>query len=165
MAQIALKGDAVNTVGDLPAVGSGAPDFTLTKSDLSDATLDSYAGMTKILNVFPSVDTSVCALSIKAFNEKAAGKDNTVVLNISADLPFAQARFCGAEGLDNAETLSSFRSSFASDYGLEMADSGLRGLCSRAVIILDADNNVIYTEQVPDIVQEPDYDAALAALA
>jgi thiol peroxidase len=165
MAQIALKGDAVNTVGDLPAVGSGAPDFTLTKSDLSDATLDSYAGMTKILNVFPSVDTSVCALSIKAFNEKAAGKDNAVVLNISADLPFAQARFCGAEGLDNAETLSSFRSSFASDYGLEMADSGLRGLCSRAVIILDADNNVIYTEQVPDIVQEPDYDAALAALA
>lgn len=164
MGQITFKGDAVATSGDLPATGSAAPAFTLTAGDLSDATLDTYAGKKKVLNVFPSIDTPVCQLSVKAFNEKAAGRDETVVLNISADLPFAQGRFCGAEGLDDAVSLSTFRSSFATDYGLEIADSPLKGLCSRAVIILDADNNVIYSEQVPEVAQEPDYDAAIAAL-
>tara|TARA_B100000809_G_scaffold231858_2_gene247327 strand:+ start:256 stop:753 length:498 start_codon:yes stop_codon:yes gene_type:complete len=165
MASITLQGDTINTSGELPAVGSSAPDFNLVTGDLGEATLATYAGKKKVLNVFPSIDTGICAMSVKAFNAKAAEQDGVVVLNISADLPFAQGRFCGAEGIDGAITLSSFRSSFAGDYGLEIVDSGLKGLCSRAVLVLDADNNVLYTEQVPEIAQEPDYAAALGALA
>ena len=163
MAEITLKGNPIHTNGELPASGAAAPAFSLTGADLSDVGLDGFEGK-KVLNIFPSVDTPVCALSIKAFNEKAAGKDGVSVLNISADLPFAQKRFCGAEGVEDAVTLSSFRSSFASDYGLEITDGPLAGLCSRAVIVLDESNNVVYSEQVPEIAQEPDYDAALAAL-
>ena len=165
MGQITFKGSPVSTSGDLPAVGSTAPAMSLAADDLSDATLDTYAGKKKVLNIFPSVDTPVCQLSVKAFNEKAAGIGDVVVLNISADLPFAQKRFCGAEGLDDAVTLSTFRSSFARDYGLEIADSALRGLCSRAVLVLDENNHILHAEQVPEVAQEPNYDAALAALA
>jgi thiol peroxidase len=164
MAEITLKGNPIHTNGDLPATGSTAADFTLTAADLSDKGLDAWAGSKKVLNIFPSVDTPVCALSVKAFNAKAASKDGVVVLNISADLPFAQKRFCGAEGVEGAVTLSTFRSSFAKDYGLEIVDGPLAGLCSRAVIVLDENNAVVYSEQVPEIAQEPDYDAALAAL-
>ena len=164
MASITLKGNPFNTCGDIPAVGSTAPAFTLCAGDLSDATLDTYAGKKKVLNIFPSVDTSVCALSVKRFNADAAGRDDTVVLNISADLPFAQGRFCGAEGVEDAVNLSSFRSSFAQDYGLEIVDGPLAGLASRVVLVLDADNSVLHAEQVPEIAQEPNYEAALAAL-
>jgi len=164
MAQITLKGNPINTSGTLPAVGSPAPAFTLTAGDLSNATLDSYAGKKKVLNVFPSVDTGICALSVKAFNAQAGSREDAVVINISADLPFAQGRFCGAEGIENAINLSSFRSTFADDYFLKITDGPLAGLCSRAVIVLDADNKVLYTEQVPEITQEPAYAAALAVL-
>lgn len=164
MAEITLKGNAINTSGTLPAVGSQAPAFTLVAADLSAATLDTFAGKKKVLNIFPSVDTGVCAASVRAFNTKAADLDGAVVLNISADLPFAQKRFCGAEGIEGAVSLSSFRSTFATDYGLEIVDGPLAGLCSRAVLVLDADNNVVYSEQVPEIAQEPNYDKALEAL-
>lgn len=164
MAQITLKGNPFHTNGAIPRVGSTAPDFTLVASDLSDATLATYAGKKKVLNIFPSVDTGICALSVRRFNADAGGRDDTVVLNISADLPFAQGRFCGAEGIDNAISLSSFRSSFAQDYGLEIVDGPLAGLASRVVLVLDADNTVLHAEQVPEIAQEPDYAAALAAL-
>lgn len=161
MANITLKGGAIHTVGDLPAQGSTVKDFKLTKSDLSEVSLASYAGKFKVLNIFPSVDTGVCAASVRHFNQDAAKLDNTVVLNISADLPFAQARFCGAEGIKNVEMASSFRSTFGKDWGLQIADSPLAGLLSRAVIVLDPNNKVLYTEQVPEIAQEPNYDAAL----
>jgi thiol peroxidase len=164
MAEITFKGSPIHTSGTLPTVGSKAPAFALAAGDLSDATLDTYSGKKKVLNVFPSIDTPVCALSVKAFNAQAGSRDDAVVLNISVDLPFAQGRFCGAEGIENAKTLSTFRSSFAKDYGLEISDGALKGLCSRAVIILDADNKVLYTEQVPEIAQEPNYSAAVAAL-
>jgi thiol peroxidase len=164
MAQITLKGNVINTSGTLPEIGSSAPAFTLTAGDLSDATLDTYAGKKKVLNIFPSVDTGVCALSVKAFNAQAGSREDTVVINISEDLPFAQGRFCGAEGIENAVNLSAFRSSFADDYALKITDGPLAGLCSRAVIVLDADNTVLYTEQVPEIAQEPAYAAALAVL-
>lgn len=164
MAEITFKGNPIHTSGTLPAVGSTAPKFTLAAGDLSEATLDTYRGKKKVLNVFPSIDTPVCASSVKAFNEKVGSRDDAVVLNISADLPFAQGRFCGAEGIENATTLSTFRSNFAKDYGLEISDSALVGLCSRAVLVLDADNKVVYAEQVPEIGQEPDYDAAVSAL-
>lgn len=164
MADITFKGNPIHTNGTLPAVGATAPAFSLTAGDLTEATLDTYSGKKKVLNVFPSIDTPVCALSVKAFNSQAGSRDDAVVLNISADLPFAQGRFCGAEGIEGAKTLSTFRSSFASDYGLEIADSALKGLCSRAVIVLDQNNKVVYTEQVPDIAQEPNYAAAVAAL-
>ena len=164
MAQITLKGNAIHTRGTLPEVGSIAPAFTLTAGDLSDATLETYAGKKKVLNIFPSVDTGICALSVKAFNAQAGSREDAVVINISADLPFAQGRFCGAEGIENAVNLSAFRSSFADDYALKITDGPLAGLCSRAVIVLDADNTVLYTEQVPEIAQEPAYAAALAVL-
>jgi len=164
MASITLKGNAINTCGQLPATGSKAPDFCLVKNDLSTVSLASYAGKKKVLSVFPSIDTPVCATSVRTFNERAAALDNTVVLNISADLPFAQKRFCAAEGIANVETFSTLRSSFARDYGLEIADGPLAGLRSRAIIVLGADDKVIYTEQVPEITQEPDYAKALAAL-
>jgi len=164
MAEITLKGNPIHTAGDLPAVGTTAPAFELVRQDLSAATLGTWSGQRKVLNVFPSLDTPVCALSVKAFNEKAAARDGVVVLNISADLPFASGRFCAAEGIEGAETLSTFRSTFGKDYALEIVDGPLAGLCSRAVLVLSEDDQVVYAEQVPEIAQEPDYDAALAAL-
>ena len=164
MATIQLRGNPIHTTGELPAKGSIAPDFKLTKMDLSDASLSTYAGKKKVLNIFPSIDTGTCAMSVRHFNKDAAGAKNTVVLNISADLPFAQKRFCGAEGITNAETLSTFRSPFATDYGLEIKDGPMAGLCSRVVIVLDEQNKVLYSEQVADIVNEPNYEAAMKAL-
>ncbi len=162
MARITLKGNPIHTSGELPALGSQAKEFDLVKQDLSAATLASFSGKKKILNVFPSIDTSVCAASVKKFFERAKSKPNLVVLNISADLPFAAKRFCGSEGVETAITLSTFRSRFADDYGLKITDGPLTGLCSRAVIVLDENNRVLHTEQVPEIGQEPDYDRALA---
>ena len=164
MAQITFKGSPVQTVGDLPAVGSFAPDFKLVKQDLSDASLADYKGRKLVLNIFPSIDTPVCALSVKAFNKSAAALENTAVLCVSMDLPFAQARFCGAEGIENAETASAFRSSFGDHYGVTIADSALAGLLARAVVVIDESGKVIYTELVPEIAQEPDYEATLNAL-
>ncbi len=164
MAEIRFKGNAVHTSGELPAEGDRAPAFELVRQDLSTATLASYAGKKKVLNIFPSIDTSVCAKSVRAFHERASGHSDVVVLDISADLPFAAKRFCGAEGIENAETLSTFRSRFADDYGVRMTDGPLAGLCARAVLVLDADDRVVYRQLVPEITQEPDYDAALAAL-
>lgn len=165
MSQITLKGNPVNTVGTVPAAGSTVENFSLVRQDLSEATLDTFAGKRKILNIFPSIDTPVCATSVRTFNEKAGGLDNTVVLCVSADLPFATKRFCGAEGVDGVECLSGFRSNFGKVYGVEMADGPLAGLYSRALVVLDENNNVVYSEQVPEIAQEPNYDAALASLA
>ncbi|MEZ6013797.1 MAG: thiol peroxidase [Planctomycetota bacterium] len=163
MAQITLKGNPIHTSGELPAVGSAAPALTLVGQDLAEATLATYAGKTRVLNIFPSVDTAVCAMSVRSFNEKAAALSGVVVLNISADLPFAQKRFCGAEGIANAVTLSSFRSDFADAYGIRITDGPLKGLCGRAVVVIDAAGKVTYSELVPEIAQEPNYDAALAA--
>ncbi len=165
MAKITLKGNPINTTGNLPETGTIVPDFTLVGGDLSEKTLADYAGKKKILNITPSLDTGVCAASARRFNESVGNMDNTVVLIITADLPFAQKRFCEVEGLNNVVTLSSFRSTFADDYGLRIVDGPLQGLNSRCVIILDEKNRVMYTEQVPEIGQEPDYTAALAALA
>ena len=164
MAEITFRGNPVQTVGDLPAVGSPAPAFTLTGGNLADVTAGDFAGKTIVLNIFPSVDTSVCAASVRAFNEKAGGRDDAAVLNVSMDLPFAQSRFCGAEGIENVTSASAFRSDFGSAYGVTMADGPLAGLLSRAVVVVDPDGVVRYTEQVPEIGQEPNYDAALAAL-
>lgn len=164
MADIMLGSNEVHTLGDLLEVGAVAPFTQLTRMDLSNVTLDDYSGW-KVLNIFPSVDTGVCAASVRQFNAKAGGREGVTVLNISADLPFAHKRFCGAEGLEGVESLSSFRSSFSRDWNLEMIDGKLAGLCSRAVIVLDAENKVVYTEQVPQIAQEPNYDAAFAALS
>jgi thiol peroxidase len=164
MAKITLKGNPVNTSGDLPKVGSTAKDFKLVKVDLSEVSLANFAGKRKVLNIFPSVDTPTCAMSVRQFNKKASELANTVVLCISADLPFALKRFCGAEGISNVEAVSSFRSSFAKDYGLELVDSPLKGLCSRAVVVLDESNKVLYTEQVPEIGQEPSYEGVLRVL-
>lgn len=165
MAKITLKGNAVNTSGSLPALGSTPVNFRLVRSDLSEATLDNFLGKTKVLNIFPSIDTATCAMSVRKFNEEAAKLNNTVVLNISADLPFAQARFCGAEGIKNCESLSAFRSTFGKDWGLQLTDSPLAGLLSRAVVILSPDNKVLYTEQVADIVSEPNYQAAIKTIS
>lgn len=165
MGKTALRGNPVQVAGELPSVGSTAPAFTLTNAGLQDVGLDAWAGKKKVLNIFPSVDTPVCATSIRTFNEKASSKDGVVVLNISADLPFAMKRFCGAEGLENVESLSTFRDgSFQEAYGVRMVDGPLAGLCARSVVVLDADNAVVHTEMVSDIVEEPDYEAALAAL-
>lgn len=164
MATITLKGNPIHTCCELPKTGSKAPGFTLAAADLKNVTLENFSGKWKVLNIFPSVDTPVCAMSVKNFVAKAAGKPNTVVLNISADLPFAQKRFCAAEGVENATALSCFRSTFAKDWGVQITDSPLAGLCSRAVVVLDANNTVVYTEQVPEIAQEPNYDKALVAL-
>ena len=164
MSTVTLKGSPVQTSGTLPAVGSIAPDFQLTKTDLSELSLSQLAGHKKVLNIFPSIDTGTCAASVRRFNKEAAGLDQVTVINISADLPFAQARFCGAEGIQNAQTASTFRSPFAKLYGLEFSDGPLRGLCSRAVIVLDRANKVLYVEQVKEITSEPNYEAALTAL-
>ncbi|WP_425309256.1 thiol peroxidase [Ammonicoccus fulvus] len=165
MATTAIKGDPVQTVGELPAQGDPAPDFTVTGSDLSDIKLSDLSGKRVVLNIFPSIDTGVCATSVRKFNELAAGLDNTTVLCVSADLPFALGRFCGAEGIDNVQTGSVFKSSFGADYGVTMTDGPLQGLLARSVVVLDAEGNVIHSELVPEITQEPDYDAATAVLA
>ena len=163
MAHTALGGNPVHTVGDLPAIGS-APSFTLTKGDLSNLTEADLAGKKVVLNIFPSVDTPTCATSVRTFNERASSLDNTVVLCVSADLPFAQGRFCGSEGLTNVQTASSFRSDFGQSFGVTLADSVLSGLLARAVVVLDESGTVTYTELVPEIAAEPNYDAAIAAL-
>ncbi|MGK4568389.1 thiol peroxidase [Flavobacterium sp. 3HN19-14] len=165
MSSVTLGGNPVKTSGELPKTGTTAPDFKLVKDDLSEVSLADFAGKKLILNIFPSVDTGVCATSVRKFNEKASGLENTTVLCISRDLPFAQKRFCGAEGIENVITLSDFKTgSFGKDYGLELLDSKLAGLHSRAVVIIDEKGKVTYTEQVADIANEPDYDAALASL-
>ena len=164
MANVTLQGNAIETVGSLPAVGSAAPEFTLVKGDLSDITLASVKGKRVILNIFPSVDTGTCAASVRKFNEQAASLENTLVLNVAADLPFAMARFCGAEGIENAEVGSCFRSSFGADYGVTFANGSLAGLLSRAVVVINEAGEVIHTEQVAEIVDEPNYETALAVL-
>ena len=164
MATITFLGKPVNTCGDLPAVGSQAPDFSLTSGKLTDVTLAKYSGKKKIFNIVPSLDTPTCALSTRKFNEKAAGLGNTVVLIISADLPFAQGRFCEAEGLSDVIPLSTFRSDFAETYGVEITDSALAGLTARAIVVLDGNDKVVYTQLVADVADEPDYEAALLAL-
>jgi thiol peroxidase len=164
MANITLKGNPVRTAGQLPQAGEQLPDFLLTDTDLQDRTLADYKGKTLILNIFPSVDTGVCAASVRKFNEEAGGLANTTVLCISADLPFAHKRFCGAEGIENVESLSTFkRHQFGKDYRVQMTDGPMEGLLSRGVIVADASGKVIYSQQVPEIAQEPDYGAALAA--
>lgn len=164
MAEITMRGNPVNTLGDLPAVGSKAPGFSLTGADLGNVTDADFAGAPVVLNIFPSIDTATCATSVRTFNQKAAEREGVNVLCVSADLPFAQSRFCGAEGIDNVKSGSTFRSSFGIDYGVNMVDGPLSGLLARAVVVVGADGNVAYTELVPEIAQEPDYDAALAAL-
>jgi thioredoxin-dependent peroxiredoxin len=164
MAHTALGGNPVNTVGDLPSVGSHTPAFTLTKADLSDITPADLAGKRVVFNIFPSVDTAVCASSVRRFNELASGLDNTAVWCVSADLPFAQGRFCGAEGLENVSNASTFRGGFGSAYGVTLADGKLAGLMARAVVVLDENGMVLHSQLVPEIAQEPDYDAAIASL-
>ncbi|UXP30952.1 thiol peroxidase [Reichenbachiella agarivorans] len=165
MSTITLKGNEIHTSSQLPAVGTKAADFKLVKSDLSTASLADYAGQKVILNIFPSIDTGTCATSVRKFNEKAAGLENTKVLCISRDLPFAQGRFCGAEGIANVDTLSDFvDGSFGKAYGLDIIDGPLKGLHSRCIVVLDTDGKVIYTEQVAETTEEPNYDKALAAL-
>lgn len=165
MAQITLEGNPFNTVGDLPAVGSKAPAFTLTNTDLADVSLQDFAGKKVVLNIFPSLDTPVCADSIRRFNQEAAGMENAVVLCISADLPFAFTRFCSTEGIEKVVSLSVFKSpAFGKDYGVGIEEGVLSGLLSRAVVVVDEEGNVAYTEQVPEIAQEPDYAAALSVL-
>jgi thiol peroxidase len=163
MATITLKGHSIETVGDLPKVGSKVPEFSLLKQDLSRASLKDFPGK-KVLNIFPSIDTAVCAASTRKFNE-AASKRGITVLCISEDLPFALKRFCGAENLDKVVTLSGFRSNFSKDYGLEIKTGPLAGLMSRSVLVLDENDNVLYAEQVPEIAQEPNYEAALSKLS
>ncbi|OMC35201.1 lipid hydroperoxide peroxidase [Mycobacterium sp. GA-1841] len=163
MAQITLRGNSINTVGELPAVGGPAPSFSLTGTDLGAVTSDQFQGKALLLNIFPSVDTPVCAASVRTFNERAAEAGATV-LCVSKDLPFAQKRFCGAEGIENVTSASAFRDSFGEDYGITLADGPMAGLLGRAVVVIGADGNVAYSELVPEIAQEPDYDAALAAL-
>ncbi len=165
MAQTALEGNPVKLAGELPAVGSTAPDFSLVAGDLSDATLATYAGKKKLLNIVPSLDTPVCATSTKKFNEAMAGKGDSVALVISSDLPFASGRFCEAEGITNVVNLSMMRSkNFGKDYGVLIQDGPLAGITARAIVVMDADNKVLYTQLVPEITAEPDYDSALAAL-
>jgi len=166
MTQITLQGNPVQTVGNLPAVGTEAPSFKLVKTDLAEAGLEDFTGKNIILNIFPSLDTSVCAASVRRFNKEASESPDAVVLCISADLPFAHKRFCETEGLNDVVPLSVFRSpEFGRDYGVTFASGPLAGLLSRAVVIVDKSGKVAYTEQVPEITQEPDYDAALLALS
>lgn len=165
MAKITLHGNAIHTSGELPKVGSKAPDFKLTTKDLKDVSLADYKGKKKLLNIVPSLDTPVCAISTRKFNDHAKAHPDTVILIVSADLPFAQGRFCGNEHLDNVIPLSLIRSKkFAEDYGVLITDGPLAGVTARAVVVLDANDKVVYTELVPEIGQEPDYDKALKAL-
>jgi thiol peroxidase len=165
MAQVTRRGTPVQVNGVLPAVGSKAPAFSLVGADLSDVTLDTFAGKRKVLNIFPSIDTPTCATSVRKFNAQANDLNNAVVLCISADLPFAQARFCGAEGLENVKNLSTMRGrEFMKNYGVEIADGGMVGLTTRAVVVLDENDTVLHSELVAEIGQEPNYEAALAVL-
>jgi thiol peroxidase len=164
MAEVTLGGNPVHTSGDLPAVGAPAPGYSLVGADLSEYDASEFAGKNVILNIFPSIDTPTCATSVRQFNERAAGIDDTVVLCVSADLPFAMGRFCGAEGIENVKVGSTFRSDFGSQYGVTLTDGKLQGVLARAVVVVGPDGRVKYTELVPEIAQEPDYDAALAAL-
>ncbi len=165
MASITLGGNPVHTSGELPKVGTKLADFKLVKNDLSIATLNDFAGTNLVLNIFPSIDTGTCATSVRTFNATASQLENTKVLCISRDLPFAQKRFCGAEGIENVVNLSDFKDgSFGKTNGLEIADGVLAGLHSRCIIVVDASGSVLYTEQVPEIANEPNYEAALAAL-
>jgi thioredoxin-dependent peroxiredoxin len=165
MAKITLKGNEINTIGELPKVGEEARDFSLVKGDLSQVSLSDFKGSKLVLNIFPSLDTGTCAASVRNFNKLAAGLENTKVLCISRDLPFAQNRFCGAEGIENVVTLSDFATGgFGKNYGLEIVDGPLQGLHSRAVVVLDEQGKVVYNQQVPEIVDEPDYNKALEAL-
>ncbi len=165
MATITLQGNQIDTIGELPEIGSKAPNFSLVMGDLSEITLASYIGKKVILNIFPSLDTPVCAVSVRRFNAEVSKQDNTVVLCISGDLPFAHSRFCSTEGLDDVVSLSTFRDqAFGKDYGVVITTGPLNGLMSRAVVIVDETGVVKYTEQVPEIAQEPDYAATLAAL-
>lgn len=165
MAQTKLGENTVNTMGNLPAVGSSAPDFTLTGNDLKDVRLGDFKGKKIVLNIFPSVDTGVCATSVREFNKRASSLDNTAVLCISKDLPFAFRRFCGAEGIDKVVTLSDFKNrGFSKDYGMEMIDGGMAGFFARSIVVLDEQGKVKHTEIVPAVGQEPNYDAALKAL-
>jgi thioredoxin-dependent peroxiredoxin len=165
MATITFQGKPINTVGELPAVGSKAPEFRLTNRKMQDVGLAEFAGKRKVMNIVPSLDTPTCATSARKFNEKAAHLENTVVLVVSADLPFAQARFCEIEGIKHVTALSTFRSSFAHDYGVQLLDSILAGLTARAILVIDEFDNIIHSQLVAEIANEPDYASALAALA
>lgn len=165
MANVTFKNESTTTAGELPAVGEQLPDFTLVGTDLSELTPADFAGKRVVLNIFPSLDTGVCAASVREFNKRATSLDNTVVLGVSQDLPFAHGRFCSAEGIDNVTTGSAFRSSFGEDYGLTLQGSPLQGLLARAVVVADENGKVIYTQLVDEITDEPDYDAAVAALS
>ena len=164
MAEVTLRGNPIHTSGELPGVGDTAPAFSVVGSDLGEVGLDAFAGRNVILNIFPSIDTPTCATSVRQFNERAAGIDDTAVLCVSADLPFAQGRFCGAEGIENVTTASTFRSSFGADYGMSLIDGPLAGVLARGVVVIDPDGKVKYTELVGEIGDEPDYDAAIAAI-
>ncbi len=165
MATVTFEGNPFETVGTLPAVGSQAPDFTVVKADLSEVSLADFAGKRLILNIFPSIDTGVCATSVRTFNAKAGSLENTAVLCVSADLPFAAGRFCGAEGIDNVDTGSVFRSTFGADYNVEFAaGSVLSSFLSRSIVVIDESGKIVYTEQVSETVDEPNYEAAIASL-
>ena len=165
MAHITLGDTPVTTTGDLPAVGTTAPDFKVTKTDLTDTTLGDYRGKNIVLNIFPSIGTSVCSASVRKFNELAAGKDNTVVISVSRDLPFAHKHFCEAEGIENVIPTSEYKDNgFSDNYHVKMLNGKFEGLLSRCIVVIDAKGTVVYTEQVPTIGQEPDYDNALAAI-
>ena len=165
MAEITLGGNPIHTLGELPAIGTKAPDFSLTANDLSVKRLTDFSGKKVILNIFPSLDTSTCATSVRTFNEKASSLNNTVVICVSRDLPFAQSRFCGAEGLKNVITLSDFANgSFGKDYSLEITDGPMAYLHSRAIVVIDENGTISYTEQVGEIADEPNYEAAISSL-
>ena len=164
MASITLGGNPVNTVGELPAVGSKAPDFTVTNAEVADVDRSQWAGKRVVLNIFPSVNTGVCAASERKFNELAAGLENTEVVSVSMDLPFALNAFCAAEGIENVTPTSAFRSSFGEDFGVKMTDGKLAGLLARSVVVLDEEGTVLHSELVPEISSEPDYDAAISSL-
>jgi thiol peroxidase len=165
MAQTALRGNPVTTSGDLPAVGASAPEFSLTGSDFAAVTSADLSGQRVVMNIFVSLDTATCASSVRTFNERAASLDNTTVLCVSADLPFAHSRFCAAEGIEDVKTASTFKNpEFLDAYGIRMLDGRLAGLCARSVVVYDTDGTVLHHELVPEVSQEPDYDAAISAL-
>lgn len=164
MSDITLKGNTIHTIGQLPEIGTQVKNFRLVNDKLEVKTIEDYQGKKIIFNIFPSIDTGVCAASARKFNEEATSLENTVVVNVSKDLPFALGRFCAAEGLNNVDTLSDFRGTFGEDYGVTITDSPMQGLLSRAIVVADESGKVIYTEQVPEIIQEPDYEKAINAL-
>lgn len=164
MADVTVKNTPTTTTGELPAKGSALPSFELAGADLADVSESEFAGKRLVLNIFPSVDTPVCAASVREFNKRAAGLDNTAVVCVSEDLPFAQQRFCAAEGIDNVTVSSAFRSTFGEDFGVRLEGSPMKGLLARAVVVTDADHNVVYSQLVPEVGTEPDYDAVEAAL-